>query len=268
MPPDYVARPANLLKSNIFNYANYTNPDSSGILEFLANELTASEKKGQRVYIIGHVPSGYDSRNALKNPSALFYSIVRRFAPTTIAGIFFRHTHEDQKLIYYDYAANSTLPNGLRNTTAVDYSKPLMVAYIGPSITPLTGLNAGYSRYAIDAKTFSVVDSQVYFANMSESLTWTTPKWQFEYDARAVYDPMGKWPKTAPMNATFWDGVAQQMASNFTLLARYNLLETKSSVVTKNCTSEACQRQKVCFIRSGSSALSAQNCGSGANGPF
>jgi len=46
---------------NIFNYANFTNPDASGVLTFLANELTACEARGQRAWVIGHVLSGYVS---------------------------------------------------------------------------------------------------------------------------------------------------------------------------------------------------------------
>jgi sphingomyelin phosphodiesterase len=244
---------------NIFNYWNYTNPDTSGIMTFLAKELTACEEAGQRAWIIGHVLSGYDGTNALPNPSALFYSIVRRFSPSTIAGVFFGHTHEDQLQIFYDYLPSSVIKkNGttLRNTTAVDYSKPLQMGYIGPSITPLTGNNAGYQLYQVDSKTFSVTGVQTYFANVSESLTWTKPVWQFEYDARDVYGPAVKgWPRTSPLNATFWDDVTKTMLKNNTYVETYNLLETKSSVVTENCSTTACAAQKVCYIRSGSAAL-------------
>lgn len=76
-------------RANVFNYFNFTNPDQSGILSFVISELQACEKVGQRAWIIGHVLSGYDGTNALPNPSALFYSIVRRFSPATIAGVFF-----------------------------------------------------------------------------------------------------------------------------------------------------------------------------------
>lgn len=247
--------------SNIYNFWNFTNPDTSGMLTFLANELSACEKAGQRAWIIGHVLSGYDGSNALPNPSALLYSIVRRFSPTTIAGIFFGHTHEDQLEIFYDYLPNSTITkNGttLRNTTLVDYSKPLTMGFIAPSITPLTGNNAGYQLYQVDAKTFEVTGIQTYFANVSESLTWTTPVWQFEYDARKSYAPSypnGVWPTNAPLNATFWDGITQAMLMNQSIVEMYNLYETKSSVVTKKCTSKACGAQKVCYIRSGSAAL-------------
>lgn len=65
-------------------FFNYTNPGNSGILKFLINELEASERVGQRVWIIGHVPSGGGS--STNNHTALFSSIVKRFSPATIAG--------------------------------------------------------------------------------------------------------------------------------------------------------------------------------------
>jgi sphingomyelin phosphodiesterase len=257
---------------NVFNYWNFTNPDTSGMLTFLANELSACEAAGQRAWIIGHVLSGYNGADALPNPSALLYSIVRRFSPATIAGVFFGHTHEDQLQIFYDYLPNSTTTkNGVtyRNTTMVDYRKPLQVGYIGPSITPLTGNNAGYQLYQVDAHTFSVTGIQTYFANVSEANAWTAPVWQFEYDARstyaAAYTP-GSWPTSAPLNATFWHGVTTAMLANQTLVELYNLYETKSSVATRSCSTTACAQQKVCYIRSGSAALGVA-CGSG-NGPF
>lgn len=244
---------------NIFNYYNMTNPDNSGVLTFLADELQKSEDVNQRVWIIGHVLSGYDGTNSLPNPTALFYSIVRRFSPSTIAGIFFGHTHEDQLMIYYDYLSNSTLASNcsaiIRNTSAVDYTKPLAVGYIGPSITPLTGNNAGWVLLEVDAETFSVVNSQTYFANVSESNTWTTPIWEFEYDTREIYDPNSTWPANAPLDGTFWHGVTENMLANNSIVEVYNLLETKSSVVTESCSTKACAEQKVCYIRSGSAAL-------------
>ena len=175
------------------------------------------------------------------------------------------HTHQDQIQIFYDYTASSLISSNstnstrgsvstLRNTTAVDYNKPLAMGFIGPSIVPLTNLNAGWQLYQVDAETFEIMGIQTYFANISEANSWTSPVWKFEYDARTAYDN-GTWPKTAPLNATFWDRVAQRMLTNQTLVEQYNLFETKSSAVTKNCTSAACGRQKVCYIRSGSTAL-------------
>ena len=240
---------------NVFNFFNFTNPDQSGILKYLIKELEACEAKDQRAWIIGHVLSGYDGSNGLPNPTALFYSIVARFAPYTIAGVFFGHTHEDQLQIFYDYNEGSLNSTGFRNTTDVNYDAPLTMGFIGPSITPLTGNNAGYQLYQVDSKTFEITGIQTYFANVSESLTWKTPVWKFEYDARSTYNVNGTWPATAPLNATFWNDVTYSMLSNTSLVETYNFFETKSSVVTKSCSTKACAAQKVCYIRSGSGAL-------------
>jgi sphingomyelin phosphodiesterase len=174
------------------------------------------------------VLSGYDGSNPLPNPTALFYSIVRRFSPATIAGLFWGHTHEDQLIIYYDYLASSlNTTTGLRNTTAVDYTSPLNVAFIGPSIVPITNNNAGWRIYQVDAKTFNVLGHQTYFANISNSPYWSTPVWEFEYDARTIYDPLHKWGANEPLNATFWHNVTTEMLSNGTLVSIYNFFETK-----------------------------------------
>jgi len=143
----------------------------------------------------------------------------------------------------------------MRNTSMVDYNRPLMIAYIAPSITPLTGNNAGYQLYQVDAKTFEVTGVQTYFANVSDSLNWVAPVWEFEYDTRTTYNVNGTWPATAPLNATFWNDVTYSMLSNQSLVETYNLLETKSSVTTPNCSTKACGQQKVCYIRSGSATL-------------
>lgn len=39
--------------ANIFNFYNFTNPDNSGVLSFVASELAACEQRGQRAWIIG-----------------------------------------------------------------------------------------------------------------------------------------------------------------------------------------------------------------------
>lgn len=165
-----------------------------------------------------------------------------------------------QYQIFYDYLPGSTYEvdgKTYRNTTMVDYSKPLTMAFIGPSIVPLTNLNAGYTMYQVDSATFQVTGIQTYFANISNSLSWTTPQWEFEYDARNAYSPAlnPEWPSNAPLNATFWHQVTESMLANTSLVEMYSLFETKSSVMTQPCNDEDCARRKVCYIRSGSGWL-------------
>ncbi|KAJ9608347.1 hypothetical protein H2200_007335 [Cladophialophora chaetospira] len=287
-------------KENIFNYWNITDPDPSGILKWLADELSACEKQGQRAWVIAHVLTGYDGTAPMPNPTALFYSIVRRFSPATIAAIFFGHTHQDQLQIFYDYLPSSLIPifdpsnpnirgKLLRDTTQIDIAKPLQISYIGPSITPFTGLNSGYRVYQVDSKTFSVMGAQTYFANISNSLTWTKPVWEFEYDTREAYSiPVDvqqtpnederdeddtkhglgiPWPSSSPLNATFWHLVTEKMLndSDFSatpptkspLLQLYELYEAKSSTESELQVSGGSQspEQKVCFLRAGSGYL-------------
>ena len=75
-------------RSNYFNFINTTDPDNSGTFSFLIQELQVAEDAGERVWILGHVLSGWDGSNPLNNPSDLFYQIVDRYSPHVIANIF------------------------------------------------------------------------------------------------------------------------------------------------------------------------------------
>jgi hypothetical protein len=219
------------------------------MLRFLTDELQAAEDAGQRVWIIGHVPAGYDGSNPLINAPNLFYSIVQRYAPATIANIFFGHLHRDTLSLYYSYPSTkngSTFVPGTYNT-----STPLVAAWQGQSLTTLGGLNGGWRYYDVDAETFTIHNSYNFYANISLAVNDTPVPWQFLYSARETYDPHGAWPAAAPLNATFWDWVTRQMSTNSTLMNLYNLYETKASAETPNCTTPACQAQKICYIRSG-----------------
>ena len=48
-----------------------TTHDPSGMLRFLTDELQDAEDAGDRVWILGHVLSGWDGTNALGNPTDL-----------------------------------------------------------------------------------------------------------------------------------------------------------------------------------------------------
>lgn len=242
---------------NAYVYYNFTNPDVSGTMRFLIDELEASEEAGQRVWIIAHVPSGGGS--ATTNPSALFAAIVRRFSPATIAGIFYGHTHMDQKSIYYDLKKQHS--SGPINTTDINYDSPLNVAWVCPSIAPRTNFNSGWAVYQVDAETFEIINSQTYWANISDSHShrWDKgPVWELEYDTRKTYDSGGSWPPNAPLNATFWDMVTKKMESDPDLVDRYSFLETKQSSQVPICSDESCRQSVVCNIRSGSASEAAR----------
>ena len=219
------------------------------MLRFLTDELQAAEDASQRVWIIGHVPAGYDGSNPIVNPPNLFYSIVQRYAPATIANIFFGHSRRDQFSLYYSYppAKNGAIfAPGTFNT-----SIPIMTAWQSQSLTTLGGLNGGWRYYDVDAETFTIYNSHNFYANISLAVNDNPVPWNLLYSARELYDPNGTWPLTAPLNATFWDRLTHTFAADPSLMNFYNLYETRASPSTPNCTSSACQARKICYMRSG-----------------
>jgi hypothetical protein len=236
-------------KSNYLNLINTTNPDNSGIFAWMISELQEAEDRGERVWLVGHVLSGWDGSNPLPNPTNLFYQIVDRYSPHVIANIFFGHTHEDQFMVYY--ANNGTVRN---SETA------LATGWIGPSITPLTNLNSGFRLYEVDTGDFNIYEAYTFFSNVSDfaSLTETGPVYRFEYSTRDTYGPIAEWDEEAPLNATFWHRVTEEMEKDGDLVTLHNELQGKMSVKSPQCTTAECRKAKICYMRSGSVALGRQ----------
>lgn len=239
--------------NNYLNLINATDADSSGTFRFLIDELQAAEDARERVWITGHILSGWDGRSALPDPSNLFYQIVDRYSPHVIAGTFWGHTHEDQTMIYY---AN--------NGTVKDASTALMTGWIGPSVTPLTNLNSGYRMYEVDTGSFEIYDAYTFYSNVSTypALNATGPTFQLEYSTREAYGSVIGWPETAPLNATFWHQVTVAMESNRTMVEVFNKYQGKSSIKITGCASDECAAARVCYMRSGSTPL-ARECPAG-----
>ena len=235
-------------RSNYLNYYNMSNPDVSGMQAFLIEELQAAEDAGERVWILGHVLSGWEGSNPLPNPTNLFYQIVDRYSPHVIANIFFGHTHEDEFMIYY---AN--------NASDISLANALATGWIGPSVTPLTNLNSGFRMYEVDTGSFDIYDAYTWYSDVSSfpdlNTSSTGPTYQLEYSTREAYNI--DWPSDGPLNATYWHAVTEAMEVNINLISKFNTFEGKSSVKSPNCTNEACAQAKICYMRSGSAALGA-----------
>jgi hypothetical protein len=234
-------------RTNFFNYINTTNPDNSGIFAWMITELQAAEDAGERVWIVGHVISGWDGTNPLPNPTDLFYQIVARYSPHVIANVFFGHTHEDHIMLYY---AN----NGTQQSAAA----ALAAAWIGPSVTPLTNLNSGFRLYEVDTGDFSVYEAYTFYSNVSTYAGLAAasgPTFALEYSTRDAYGPAAGWPAEAPLNATFWHRVTEAMEANHTLVSVQNAYQGKLSKKSPACDTADCANAKICYMRSGSVAL-------------
>lgn len=185
-------------QKNLYAYIDVENqPDIFGQWDFLIKELVESESKGQRVWILAHIPAGdYDT---LPIQSNIFAKIVERFSPYTIANIFYGHTHRDQFKVLFDEKLKA----------------PINMAWISQAITPLNA-NPSWKYYEVEDGSFNIINAFNYYTPLNE--TWVNgpqePQWQFEYSPRAVYDPQGQWPKNAALNATFWNKFVLQKLAN------------------------------------------------------
>lgn len=236
---------------NDLNCINATNPDMSSMLRFLTDELQEAEDAGERVWIVGHVLLGWSATNSYPGPSDLFYQIVDRFSPHVIANIFMGHIHDEVRYLYY--ANNGTVMN---ENTAV------ATTWVGGSVTPLAGLNSGFSMYEVDPETFDIMEAYTWYSNVSSypelDREGEGPEFKFEYSTRDVYGGGFDWPATAPLNATWWHKVSKEMETNPDLVTKFTLNQGRQSSLTQNCTSTECQEAKICYLRSGSPQIAAR----------
>ncbi|KAF8434337.1 sphingomyelin phosphodiesterase [Boletus edulis BED1] len=237
---------------NYFSYINASDPDPFGVLRFLTDELQDAEDAGDRVWIVGHVLSGWEASQSQFNPSDLWES-VDRYSPHVIANVFFGHTHEDQLSIFY---AN--------NATNISAETALAVQWVMPSLTPLTNLNSGFRMYEVDSGTFDILDAYTWISRVDEfpgldGQTEVGPTYVLEYSTREAYGQNITWGANDPLNATWWHLVTEQMEYNPSLVETFNTYQSKSSVMGLNCTGE-CIPSKICYLRSASSSISYARC--------
>eukprot|EP01133_Synstelium_polycarpum_P004085 gene4085-4761_t len=172
--------------------------DASGMLKWLIDTLDAAEKAMEKVYIIGHIPSG--QVDCIEPWSRRFYQIVDRYEDT-IVSLFYGHEHTDSITMYH----------------AVDGSgRPTAMAYVSPSVTTCSNLNPSYRIYTIDELSKYVVESSTYHADIALANKLGEPHWVLGYNATSAYDMTNLFPED-------WEAFAQRMVSNSTLLESYYL---------------------------------------------
>ena len=262
-------------RSNVFNYIHSSDPDYSGVLRWVTDELQAAEDAHERVWIVGHVLPGWDGYSSMDLPTNLFYQIVTRFR-STIAHMFFAHSHEDTFSVYYHNTNGNASSVSQRTQDAVG------VALHSPAITPLTNMNPGIRVLHVDPVTFEIMDYDQYYTPLQNvqnaTETHTGLVWHHLYSARAAYGDFrasqaqgtyaapvrlddGLWPQSAPLNASFWAAITDEILARPSLAGQFQTFQGRNSPLSPPCYNVACARAKACFMRAGSFALG-KSCGS------
>ncbi|SCV06232.1 LANO_0H25004g1_1 [Lachancea nothofagi CBS 11611] len=224
-------------KKNHYAYWNSTQPDTFGQFEFLIDELVASEKIDQRVWIIAHIPFSSD---ALPLPAKMFAEVVARFSPYTIANIFFGHTHLDQFEILYSGPGNDA--KTIENVVAS--------SWISQAVTPWVNNNPSWRYYTVDKETFSVMNAYNFYTKLNETFAnnGAEPVWELEYSSREGYNIT--WPETAPLNATYWHTVASKVNESVEYNQMYENYAMRFSPYVPNCANSTSCDLNYCFLTS------------------
>ena len=225
--------------------------------------------------MVAHVLTGWNGGDGVDAPTNLLYQIVSRYSHT-IAHIFFGHTHEDEFQIWYESS------NGNSTSVSRKTEDARAMAFIGPSVTPLTNVNPSLRVYEVDPETYEVMDYLQYYTQLQDAdeLRKTGPVWNLLYKARETYgnfsasqaagtyaapvalDQGGVWPQDAPLNASFWAALTDEMEQRPELIELHQVYQGRNSPRTPQCNTKACHEAKVCYMRSASSALG-RGCPSG-----
>lgn len=230
-------------RHNFWMYQNYDDRDPDLQIAWLVKELDAAEKAGENVYIIGHMPLG--EKDALPDGSNYLDQVVNRYS-STIAAMFFGHTHVDHfEISYADYNARSA-------------ANALMTSYIAPSLTPTSGMPS-FRVYEVDPDTFGVLDATTYIADMTDAAFQTSgPVWTKLYSAKEAYGSAVSPPVTdvkAELTPAFWHRVTERFEADSGLFDAYMARKSRGWNVAK-CDG-ACKADELCQIRA---ARAQDNC--------
>lgn len=189
-------------------------PDPDGVFSWLIDELLQAEKRGERVYLIGHM-SPLDS-DAFSWFGREFARVISRFSGT-IAGQFYGHTHRDEFQMFY-----SAVPGTPETSFKENYGSPIHVAYVGPSLTPYRMVDPAFRVYEIDKNTGRILNHRTYSFDLdAANRPGGSPQWRELYNAKNAYDMEGLTPG-------HWAEVANRFETDHDMFTKYIRLRTRN----------------------------------------
>ncbi|XP_067632958.1 sphingomyelin phosphodiesterase 1-like isoform X2 [Eurosta solidaginis] len=133
-------------------------------LQWLHNTLLSSEKAGEYVHILAHIPSGVSDCWTIW--AREYNRIIERFS-ATISGIFNGHTHMDELNVHYTSEGHA-----------------VAVSWNGGSLTTFSNRNPNYVIYEVEPKSLQVVDYETWIFHLDKANAlgkMKKPEWFKEY---------------------------------------------------------------------------------------
>ncbi|CAF3638427.1 unnamed protein product [Rotaria socialis] len=191
--------------------------------------LQYAEDHEEKVHIIGHHPPT-SCLAAFKNQKFSFFSDDVNYE-NTIAGQFFGHVHEDEFTVFYD---------------EIDQTRPVSMAYIGPSLTTYSSLNPDYSIFTVDGdypgSSYWALDHRTVIMNLTATNIYNQTIFHDEYSARDAYQMKYLFPSD-------WSDLLERLQNDIdgTLMDLIYKHYRKSH--TTNCNHD-CRRNLLCILKS------------------
>ncbi|QAZ69053.1 phosphodiesterase [Solidesulfovibrio carbinolicus] len=152
------------------------------VLAFLERELAGAKARGQKVWLMAHIPPGDDSMASgvalarkdedrykgflREEQNEAYAKLLAAYAPTVVKAAFAGHVHRDDFRIWKTSSGEPAGGMGL-----------------APSISPITGNNPGYQLHTYDRATLELLDVATYFLDLAKPGTG----WREEYVWSAAY---------------------------------------------------------------------------------
>jgi sphingomyelin phosphodiesterase len=194
--------------------------------DWLNATLLAAEAAGERVLLIGHVPTGKVGDSLNEFAVRISYTVARFHA--TLVGVFVGHEHTDE----FEVMRHPLMPE-----------LPLTVQYLAPSVTTFTGINPSFRIFSLDLDTGKLIDFEHYFCNVTAANARGTAgcEWELEYSAREAYG-------LPSMSPEAWYTLSKNLRTDAGLASAY-VTRMQASASPKTC-DDVCREVVSCSTQS------------------
>lgn len=142
--------------------------DPNGEIAWLEGQLSAAEKAGEKVFIIGHIPPA--DGDCLHSWSNRYRGLFERYQHV-IRMQLYGHTHDEDWHLHRGF----------------DDGHPLGMQWVSGSLGPTHGKNPSFRIFELDAETMLPVEIRKYVMNLTDSNYKGEITWEKMFDTTEEY---------------------------------------------------------------------------------
>jgi len=202
-------------------------------MDWFEKELRDAESRGDKVWVLGHVPFSDGSVGILETHLVRYLRLVEKYKGT-ITGQFFGHDHTDYFRV--------TRACGDSNSTC--QGTPTGVLFAGPSLTEgFPPENPGLRAYIYDNASYEVEDALTYFVNLTNANREGRADVEFEYSFKQEYSLRDLSPNAV---ASLVDNLNASSSLFATFYKHY--FRGYAGPSLPDCTSRECRQALICKL--------------------